>query len=96
MAAQVGLSGGVVVKDYAVLGGQVGVGDRATVGARAQLGGQGGLLPDKSLASGGSYWGTPARPLREQLIRQALVNRLPRLFDEVKRLRARVKELQVR
>ena len=94
MAAQVGLSGGVIVEDYAVLGGQVGIGDRARVGAQVQLGGQGGLLPDKQLEAGGSYWGTPARPLKEQLVRQALTNRLPELFKELKRLRARVEELE--
>ena len=94
MAAQVGLSGGVVVENYAVLGGQVGIGDRARIGARVQLGGQGGLLPDKTIGPGGAYWGTPARPLREQLTRQALVNRLPRILDEVKKLRARVRELE--
>ena len=94
MAAQVGLSGSVVVEDYAVLGGQAGIGDRARIGARAQLGGQVGLLPDKKLAPAGAYWGTPARPLRQQLEGQANVNRLPRLFEEVKRLRERVEELE--
>ena len=77
-----------------VLGGQAGIGDRARIGARVQLGGQGGLLPDKSIGPGGAYWGTPARPLREQLARQALVNRLPQIFGEMKKLRARVKELE--
>ncbi len=94
MAAQVGLSGSVVVEDYAVLGGQAGIGDRARIGYGAQLGGQVGLLPDKELAPGRAYWGTPARPLRQQLTSQANVNRLPRLFDEVKRLRARIEELE--
>ncbi len=94
MAAQVGLSGGVVVEDYAVLAGQVGVGDRATIGAKAQVGGQVGLLPDKKLAPGGAYWGTPARPLREVLKGQALVNRLPRLAAEVRKLAARVRKLE--
>ncbi len=94
MAAQVGLSGSVVVEDYAVLGGQAGIGDRARIGRGAQLGGQVGLLPDKTLAAGGSYWGTPARPLRKQLASQARVNRLSALFDEVKRLRARIEELE--
>ncbi len=94
MAAQVGLSGSVVVEDYAVLGGQAGIGDRARIGRGAQLGGQVGLLPDKRLAPGEAYWGTPARPLREQLKSQANVNRLSRLFDEVKRLRQRVEELE--
>ena len=94
MAAQVGLSGGVIVEDYAVLGGQAGIGDRARIGTQVQLGGQGGLLPDKAIGPGGAYWGTPAQPLREQLKQQALVRRLPRLVEEIRKLRARVRELE--
>lgn len=94
MAAQVGLSGSVIVEDYAVLGGQAGIGDRARIGSRVQLGGQAGLLPDKTLAADGAYWGTPARPLREQLTRQALVNRLPGLRDDISALRRRIEELE--
>lgn len=94
MAAQVGLSGSVVVEDYAVLGGQAGIGDRARIGSRVQLGGQAGLLPDKQLGPGGSFWGTPARPLREQLASQARVKRLPLLLEELKRLRRRIEELE--
>ena len=94
MAAQVGLSGGVTVEDYAVLGGQAGIGEGARIGARAQLGGQGGLLPDKTLAKDGVYWGTPARPLRERLAAQARVNRLPKLQEQVKRLRSRLDALE--
>lgn len=94
MAAQVGLSGGVTVDDYAVLGGQAGIGEGAHIGAKVQLGGQGGLLPDKKLEDGGVFWGTPARPLREHLASQARVNRLPKLQEQIKRLQARVDELE--
>lgn len=94
MAAQVGLSGGVVVEDYAVLGGQAGIGDRARIGARVKLGGQAGLLPGKYLAPDMAYWGTPARPLREELGRQALVSRLPKLVEEISGLQRRVRELE--
>lgn len=94
MAAQVGLSGGVVVEDYAVLGGQAGIGDRARIGARVKLGGQAGLLPGKYLAPDMAYWGTPARPLREELGRQALVGRLPKLVEEISGLQRRVRELE--
>ncbi len=96
MAAQVGLSGGVVIEDFAVLGGQAGIGERARVGSRAQLGGQAGLLPGKRLAADGAYWGTPARPLREHLGRQASVGRLPRALAKIRRLQERVKELEER
>ena len=38
VAAQTGFSGGVVVEDYAVIGGQVGIGDKARIESRAVLG----------------------------------------------------------
>ena len=94
MAAQVGLSGGVVVEDYAVLGGQAGIGEKATIGARAQLGGQTGLLPGKRLEAGGAYWGTPARPLRDHLSQLARLNRLGRIWKNLRSLESRIAELE--
>ena len=96
MAAQVGLSGGVVVEDYAVLGGQAGIGEKARIGSRAQLGGQAGLLPRKRLPSGGSYWGTPARPLREHLRQLARVSRLRGVVREIRLLAARIDRMERR
>ena len=47
IAAQTGLSGGVVVEDYAVIGGQVGIGDKARIESRAVLGSGCGMLTSK-------------------------------------------------
>jgi UDP-3-O-[3-hydroxymyristoyl] glucosamine N-acyltransferase len=44
IAAQTGLSGGVVVEDYAVIGGQVGIGDKARIESGAVLGSGCGIL----------------------------------------------------
>ena len=44
IAAQTGLSGGVVVEDYAVIGGQVGIGDKARIETKAVLGSGSGVL----------------------------------------------------
>ncbi|HLW77935.1 MAG TPA: UDP-3-O-(3-hydroxymyristoyl)glucosamine N-acyltransferase, partial [Bryobacteraceae bacterium] len=67
IAAQTGLSGGVVVEDYAVIGGQVGIGDKARIESRAVLGSGSGVLTSKIVRAGQVMWGTPARPLREHL-----------------------------
>ena len=67
IAAQTGLSGGVVVEDYAVIGGQVGIGDKARIETRAVLGSGSGVLTSKIIRSGQTVWGTPARPLKEYL-----------------------------
>jgi len=76
IAAQTGLSGGVVVEDYAVIGGQVGIGDKARIEARAVLGSKSGVLSSKIVRGGGVYWGVPARPLKECLEQLAVLSRM--------------------
>ena len=87
LAAQVGLSGGVVVEDYVVMGGQVGIGEKAHIGAKAVVGGQCGILPSRRVKPGETLWGTPSRPLREHLRKLAMVDRLPQVMAELKELR---------
>jgi UDP-3-O-[3-hydroxymyristoyl] glucosamine N-acyltransferase len=76
IAAQTGLSGGVIVEDYAVIGGQVGIGDKAIIQERAVLGSGSGVLTSKIVRSGQVVWGTPARPLKEYLGQLAELSRL--------------------
>ena len=84
VASQTGISGSSVIEDYVVIAGQVGLGDHARVQKGAILGGQCGILPHKTVRAGQTVWGTPARPIREQLEQQALVARLPRLFQQIR------------
>jgi UDP-3-O-[3-hydroxymyristoyl] glucosamine N-acyltransferase len=76
IAAQTGLSGGVIVEDYAVIGGQVGIGDKARIEAHAVLGSGSGVLTSKIVRGGQVMWGTPARPLKEYLEQLAVLSRL--------------------
>jgi UDP-3-O-[3-hydroxymyristoyl] glucosamine N-acyltransferase len=92
IAAQTGLSGGVVVEDYAVIGGQVGIGDKARIEAGAVLGSGCGILTSKIVRKGQVVWGTPARPLKEYLALLAHLARLPELREEVRRLEKRLSE----
>lgn len=94
VAAQTGLSGGVVVEDYAVIGGQVGIGDKARIESRAVLGSGCGVLTSKIVRAGQVMWGTPARPLREHLEQLANLGRLPELRKQVEELRERLAELE--
>jgi UDP-3-O-[3-hydroxymyristoyl] glucosamine N-acyltransferase len=94
VAAQTGFSGGVVVEDYAIIGGQVGIGDKARIESRAVLGSGCGVLTSKIVRSGQVVWGTPARPLREHLEQLASLGRLPALRKEVEDLRARLAALE--
>ena len=94
IAAQTGLSGGVVVEDYAVIGGQVGIGDKARIESRAVLGSGCGILTSKIVRGGQVVWGTPARPLKEHLTQLANLARLPSLRAEVEKLKQRLSELE--
>jgi UDP-3-O-[3-hydroxymyristoyl] glucosamine N-acyltransferase len=87
IAAQTGLSGGVVVEDYAVIGGQVGIGDKARIESGAVLGSGCGVHTSKIVRRGQVVWGTPARPLREHLEQLANLARLPQLRRQVAELK---------
>ena len=76
VAAQTGFSGGVVVEDYAVIGGQVGIGDKARIESGAVLGSGSGVLTSKIVRAGQPMWGTPARPLKQHLEQLAVLSRL--------------------
>ncbi len=92
IAAQTGLSGGVVVEDYAVIGGQVGIGDKARIESEAVLGSGSGILTSKIVRKGQVVWGTPARPLKEYLQQLANLARLPELRQHVQELERMLRE----
>jgi UDP-3-O-[3-hydroxymyristoyl] glucosamine N-acyltransferase len=90
IVAQTGLSGGVVVEDYAVIGGQVGIGDKARIESGAVIGSGSGILTSKIVRRGQVVWGTPARPLKEYLQQLAHVARLPALRKRLQALEEKV------
>lgn len=92
IAAQTGLSGGVVVEDYAVIGGQVGIGDKARIQSEAVLGSGSGILTSKIVRKGQVVWGTPARPLKEHLQQLANLARLPELRQHVQELERKIRD----
>jgi UDP-3-O-[3-hydroxymyristoyl] glucosamine N-acyltransferase len=94
IAAQTGLSGGVVVEDYAVIGGQVGIGDKARIESRAVLGSGCGILTSKIVRGGQVVWGTPARPLKEHLEQLAALSRLPGVREEMADLKRRIDAME--
>ena len=95
IAAQTGISGSTVIESDAVIGGQVGMGDHARVESGAVIGSQAGVLPGK-IVRAGVWWGTPVQPLAEYKRLHALWGRLPRMREEIKQLRAQLKELEAR
>jgi len=86
IAAQTGISGGCVIEKDAIIGGQVGMGDKVRVETGAVLGSGSGVLTSKIVRGGETYWGTPARPLKEYLKQLAHVANLGSLVERVKRI----------
>ena len=93
IAAQTGISGSVTIEDDCVIGGQVGFGDHIHVQSGAVIGSKAGVLPGK-IVRAGVWWGIPIQPLDEYKRLHAHFNRLPQLREELKDLKARVKELE--
>jgi UDP-3-O-[3-hydroxymyristoyl] glucosamine N-acyltransferase len=94
IAAQTGFSGGVVVEDFAVIGGQVGIGDKVRIESRATLGSGCGVLTSKVVRAGEVVWGTPARPLKEYLRQLANLSRIDKLRDQMTEFRKRLDRLE--
>lgn len=96
IAAQTGLSGGVIVEDYAIIGGQVGIGDKARIETRAILGSGCGILTSKIVRSGEVVWGTPARPLKDYLVQLANLAKIGKIREQIATLREKVEKLETR
>ena len=77
IAAQTGVSGSAVIEDQVLVGGQVGIADHVHIEAGAIVGAQSGIPSKKVIRGRGvTFWGTPARPIREYLKELAVLARL--------------------
>ena len=77
IAAQTGVSGSAVIGNQVVIGGQVGIADHVRIESGAILGAQSGIPTKKVIRGRGvTFWGTPARPIREYLKELAVLARL--------------------
>lgn len=86
VAAQTGISGSSAVGKNVVIGGQVGIADHCHVEDAAMVGAQAGIPTGKTIRTGQTVWGTPARPLVKFKEQYAWFARLPQLAERVRRL----------
>jgi UDP-3-O-[3-hydroxymyristoyl] glucosamine N-acyltransferase len=84
IAAQVGLSGSCEFGKHVVVGGQAGFGERCKLEDGSIIGGQSGVLGGKTIRSGETVWGTPARSLEKFKELFAWYGRLPELAARIK------------
>ena len=85
--SQTGLAGSSKLEDYVTIAAQSGVGGHVTIGAKAILAGRSGVTTN--LDGGETYAGYPAIPMKEDTKNKALVRRLPKLVERVKKLESR-------
>jgi len=91
LCAQVGIAGSTTTGDYVVMAGQAGVRDHVHVGARAMLGAKAGVMSD--VPDDARVVGIPATPEREQMVKQAVLSRLPEMRRQLKKLQCMVEKL---
>jgi len=91
IAAQTGISGSVIIEDGCIIGGQVGFGDHSHIKSGAVIGSQAGVLPGK-IVRPGVWWGTPIQTLEDFKRRNALLNRIEKIVQDIADLKRSRKE----
>jgi UDP-3-O-[3-hydroxymyristoyl] glucosamine N-acyltransferase len=86
IAAQTGISGSSRLGHHVVCGGQVGIADHCTLEDQSIAGAQAGIPTGKTIRSGQTVWGTPARPLDRFKEAYVWFARLPELGARLKRI----------
>jgi UDP-3-O-[3-hydroxymyristoyl] glucosamine N-acyltransferase len=82
---QVGISGSTKLANRVTLAGQAGVVGHITLGEGAVIAAQTGVMSD--VEPGSVLFGTPARPIRQAMKLQALIGKLPEIYDAFRALR---------
>ena len=90
LVAQAGVAGSSQLGRGVVLGGQCGVSDHVTIGDGAMAGAQCGVHSD--LEPGEKVIGTPHRPYRTHLRELMMIQKLPELAQQVKKLRKQLND----
>jgi UDP-3-O-[3-hydroxymyristoyl] glucosamine N-acyltransferase len=89
IVAQTGISGSTRIGDYVVLAAQSGVAGHLTIADRITFGGRSGVISSIE-EPGGTYFGYPARPLKEDRREAMRIKQLGGLLRRVKALEARI------
>jgi UDP-3-O-[3-hydroxymyristoyl] glucosamine N-acyltransferase len=81
IASLTGLAGSTVIGDYVRVAGQVGFKGHITVGSGVTIAGQSGVW--SNVEDGATISGNPAQHHRDELRREVMIRKLPKLFDRV-------------
>ncbi len=89
--AQVGVAGSVVVGKHVTIAGQAGIVGHITIGDNAVIGAKAGV--SNSVEAGITVLGQPAVPINDCKRQFAVVQQLPKLKNEIKRMRRELDRL---
>lgn len=85
IAAQTGIAGSSVIGSYCRIGGQVGIADHLRVADYSSIAAQSGV--SRSITTPGKSWrGAPAQEVRQQLLMEAIMRRLPEIYPKLREL----------
>ncbi|WP_022846913.1 UDP-3-O-(3-hydroxymyristoyl)glucosamine N-acyltransferase [Desulfurobacterium sp. TC5-1] len=82
IVSQVGISGSTEIGDNVTLAGQVGVAGHIKIGSNITVGAKSGVT--KSITKPGIYAGFPIKDFRTWRKTEALINRLPEIYEKIK------------
>ena len=91
LCSQVGIAGSSQTGDYVVMAGQVGLADHLTIGNGAQIGAQSGLM--HNVEPNQVMFGSPAKPMREEMQIVASRAKLPEMRKRLRRLEKELAKL---
>lgn len=84
IAAQVGIGGSSTIGDRVTMGGQAALSDHVAVGSDVVLAGRTGVTNDIQVP--GTYWGLPAKPIREAMRILGAAGKMPELWARLRKL----------
>ncbi len=92
LVAYAKIAGTTEIGKHVVIAEDVGITDNVTIGDRCRIGG--GSRVFRSLPPDTEVWGAPARPLAEEKRVQAILARLPEVWEEIRALRREMRGLE--
>jgi UDP-3-O-[3-hydroxymyristoyl] glucosamine N-acyltransferase len=92
LCSQVGIAGSCETGEHVVMGGQVGLADHLKIGNRVAIGAQSGVM--HNLEDNVNAFGSPARPMREEMQILACKTKLPEMRHALRDLERKIESLQ--
>lgn len=90
--AQVAVAGSCKIGDRSILAGQAGISDHVNVGRDAIVQGTAGVM--REVSDEQVVAGTPAIPTKEFMTHAVLSRRLPKMHDDIKKMKKEIEELK--